>query len=316
MGHNCLVTGGAGFIGSNLVAALLDHGENVRVVDNFSTGKRENLESLLDRIELIVGSITEEEICRHAVENMDFVFHEAALASVTRSVDDPVSTDWANVGATVRLLTAAKNARVRRVIYAASSSAYGDIEAPVKSETLSPRPMSPYAASKLAGEYYCQAFHAVYGLETIALRYFNVFGPNQDPSSPYSAVIPLFVTAALDGRKPTIFGNGRQSRDFTFVANVVHANVLACQAPAAAVGQVFNIACGRSIDLLTLLAEIGGIVGTKIEPVFAPPRPGDVRHSLADLGKARELLGYKPTVPFEEGLRRTIEWYRSHRNRW
>ena len=316
MGYGCLVTGGAGFIGSNLVAALADRGERVRVVDDFSTGKRENLEGLLDRIELIEGSLVEGEICRRAVEDMDFVFHEAALASVTRSVDDPVSTDMANVGATVRLLAAAKDARVRRVVYAASSSAYGDAEASAKSEDLSPQPMSPYAVSKLAGEYYCRAFHTVYGLETISLRYFNVFGPNQDPSSPYSAVIPLFVTAILDGRAPTIFGDGRQSRDFSYVANAVHANLLAARAPARAVGQVFNIACGQSIDLLTLLAEIERIVGVHIEPEFAPPRPGDVRHSLADLSKARELLKYEPVVWLREGLERTIEWYRSHRERW
>jgi nucleoside-diphosphate-sugar epimerase len=316
MGHNYLVTGGAGFIGSNLVAALVDRGEHVRVVDNFSTGKRENLGGLLDRIDLIEGSLVEEEICRRAVADVDVVFHEAALASVSRSVDDPVSTDTANVGATVRLLAAARNARVRRVVYAASSSAYGDIAAPAKIETLLPQPLSPYAVSKLAGEYYCRAFHTVYGLETIALRYFNVFGPNQDPSSPYSAVIPLFVTAVLDGRAPTIFGDGRQSRDFSYVANAVHANLLATQASPRALGEVFNVACGESVDLLTLLAEIGRIVGRAIEPTFAPPRPGDVRHSLADLTKAQQLLGYAPIVGFREGLERTIEWYRAHRERW
>jgi nucleoside-diphosphate-sugar epimerase len=316
MGHNYLVTGGAGFIGSNLVAALLERGDRVRVVDDFSTGRHENLEGLDDRIELIVGSLVETDVCRRAVADMDFVLHEAALASVARSVDDPISSDQANVGATVRLLTAARDARVRRFIYAASSSAYGDVETPAKVETLTPQPKSPYAVSKLAGEYYCRAFHIVYGLETIALRYFNVFGPNQDPSSPYSAVIPLFVTAALDGRSPTIYGDGRQSRDFSYVANVVHASLLACEAPGRAVGEVINVACGRSVDLLTLLQTIGRILGTKVEPRFAPPRPGDVRHSLADLTKARELLGYETIVPFEEGLKRTIEWYRAHRDRW
>jgi len=316
MGHNYLVTGGAGFIGSNLAAALVNLGQNVRVVDDFSTGKREHLDPLLDNIDLIEGSLVEERICCRAVEDIDFVLHEAALPSVARSVEDPISTDAINVGATVRLLKAAKDARVRRVVYAASSSAYGDVDTPAKSEDLFPRPKSPYAVSKLAGEYYGQVFHAVYGLETIALRYFNVFGPNQDPTSPYSAVIPLFVTAALSGQTPTIFGDGHQSRDFTYVANAVHANLLACQAPQRAVGQVFNVACGRSVDLLTLLAEIGRIVGTPIEPKFAPPRPGDVRHSLADLRKARELLGYEPIVFFKEGLERTIEWYRSHRDHW
>jgi len=316
MAHNFLVTGGAGFIGSNLVAALLDRGENVRVVDNFSTGKRENVAGLLDRIELIEGSLTEMEICRRAVENIDFVLHQAAIPSVARSVADPVAADDANVGATVRLLTAAKEARVRRFVYAASSSAYGDIEAPVKSEDMPPRPQSPYAVSKLAGEYYCKVFHALYGLETIILRYFNIFGPNQDPSSPYSAVIPIFITAALDGRRPTIFGDGRQSRDFTYVANVVQANLLACQAADRAVGEVINVACGKSVDLLTLLECIGRIIGRRIEPEFDATRPGDVRHSLADLTKAGELLGYKPVVPFEQGLELTTEWYRSHRDRW
>jgi len=316
MGYNYLVTGGAGFIGSNLVGALVERGENVRVVDDFSTGKRENLDGWLNRIDLIEGSLVEEEVCRRAVEGMDHVLHQAALASVARSVDDPAATDRVNVGGTVRLLAAAKEARVRRVIYAASSSAYGDVDVPAKIETLTPQPKSPYAVSKLAGEYYCQAFHTVYGLETISLRYFNVFGPNQDPSSPYSAVIPLFITAALDGRRPTIYGDGCQSRDFSYVANVVHANLLAAEAPARAVGQVFNVACGESVDLLTLLEEIQRIVGITVEPHFVPPRPGDVRHSLADLTAAHDLLGYAPIVGFEEGLERTIEWYRGHRGRW
>ncbi|KPL12100.1 Vi polysaccharide biosynthesis protein VipB/TviC [candidate division BRC1 bacterium SM23_51] len=316
MSESFLVTGGAGFIGSHLVAALLERGDNVRVVDDFSTGKRENLEGFLDRIELIEGSLVEEEICRRAVEDVDFVLHEAALPSVARSVEDPVSTNRANVEGTVQLLAAAKDARVRRFVFAASSSAYGEVEAPAKSEHLLPQPLSPYAVAKLTGEYYCHAFNAVYGLETISLRYFNVFGPNQDPSSPYSAVIPIFVTAALDGRSPTIFGDGHQSRDFTYAANVVHANLLACRAPERAVGEVINVACGRSTDLLTLLAMIGRILGTTIEPQFAPLRPGDVRHSLADLAKARELLDYEPLVSVEEGLERTIEWYRSNRGRW
>jgi len=316
MGRNYLVTGGAGFIGSHLVAALVERGEAVRVVDDFSTGKRENLDGLLDKIELIEGSLVEEETCRLVVEDIEFVLHQAALPSVARSVEDPVASNNANVGATVRLLAAAKDAGVRRFVFAASSSAYGDIDAPSKREDLMPKPLSPYAVSKLAGEYYCQVFHQIFGLETVSLRYFNVFGPNQDPSSPYSAVIPIFVTAALEGRRPTIFGDGRQSRDFTYVENVVHANFLACEAPPRVAGEVFNVACGRSVDLLTLLERIGRIVGVEIEPEFAPPRPGDVRHSLADLSKGRELLGYEPVVGFEEGLERTIEWYRAHRDRW
>ncbi len=316
MAENYLVTGGAGFIGSNLVAELVKRGECVRVVDNFSTGKRENLEGLIGRIELIEGSITDMDVCRKAVADMDYVLHEAALASVARSVDNPVASDEANVGGTIRLLTAAKEAKIKRFVYAASSSAYGNVDAPAKSEDMPPRPLSPYAVSKLAGEYYCRAFFEVYGLETIALRYFNVFGPNQDPTSVYSAVIPLFITAALDGRTPTIYGDGLQSRDFTPVANVVHANLLACRAPSRAAGEVINCALGQSTTLLDLLAEIGRIVGRKIEPKFAPPRPGDVRHSLADLRKANALLGYEPIVAFPDGLRHTLDWYRSHRERW
>lgn len=316
MGRNCLVTGGAGFIGSNLAAALLERGDSVRVVDDFSTGKRENLEGLGDRIELIEGSLVDPDVCRRVVADVEFVFHEAALPSVQRSVDDPVGSDRANVGATVQLLSAARDAGVRRVIFAASSSAYGDIDVPAKSEDLPPRPMSPYAVTKLTGEYYCSVFHDCYGMETVCLRYFNVFGPNQDPSSPYSAVIPLFVTAVLDGRQPTIYGDGLQSRDFSHVANVVHGNLLACEAPPHALGAVINVACGQSTDLLQLLAIIGRILDKTVEPQFAPPRAGDVRHSLADLTRARELLGYEPVVSLEDGLRNTIEWYRSHRDRW
>jgi len=316
MAPNVLVTGGAGFIGSNLVAALLERGAAVRVVDDFSTGKRENVAGFIGRIELIEGSLVEEAICRRAVEGIEVVFHQAALASVARSIDNPAASNEANVTATVRLLAAARDARVRRFVYAGSSSAYGDVEAAVKTEDLPPCPKSPYAASKLAGEYYCRAFHAVYGLETIVLRYFNVFGPNQDPSSPYSAVIPLFMTAALDGRTPTVYGDGLQSRDFSYVANVVHANLLAAEAPSRAAGEVINIACGQNTNLLTLLEGIGRIIGRKIEPRFGPERPGDVRHSLADLTKARELLGYEPIVSFEKGLELTIDWYRGHRERW
>jgi len=316
MARNCLVTGGAGFIGSNLVAALLESGDGVRVVDNFSTGKRENLDGVLDRIELIEGSLVEPEVCRRAVDDVEFIFHQAALPSVQRSVDDPVESNQANVGATIQLLTAARDAGVRRFIYAASSSAYGDVDVPAKCEGLTPQPMSPYAVAKLTGEYYCSVFHGCFGTETISLRYFNVFGPNQDPASPYSAVIPRFVTAALDGRRPTVFGDGRQARDFSYVANVVHANFLACNAPDGALGKVINVACGEQTSLLTLLEKIGEILDVPIEPEFAPPRRGDVRHSLADLTRARELLGYEPVVSLEEGLRKTIDWYRAHRDRW
>jgi len=314
MAQGYLVTGGAGFIGSHIASALVERGERVRVVDDFSTGRRENLRGRLDRIDLLEGTLADFDVCRRAVDGIDVVFHEAALPSVSRSVEDPIGSNHANVTATVNLLTAARDARLRRFVYAASSSAYGDVEAPAKSESLAPQPLSPYAVSKLAGEYYCQAFHTCFGLETVCLRYFNVFGPRQDPTSPYSAVIALFVTAALDGRAPTVYGDGKQSRDFTYVANVVHANLLAAQAPREAAGQVINAACGRGVDLLQLVAEIERIVGVPMRPTFAPPRAGDVRHSLADLAKARALLGYEPIVPFEEGLERTVEWYRENRS--
>jgi nucleoside-diphosphate-sugar epimerase len=316
MAMNCLVTGGAGFIGSHIAAALAGRGDRVRVVDNFATGSRENLKSIAGPIDLIEGTLTDLEVCRRAVADVEVVFHQAALPSVSRSVDDPVGSNDANVTGTVNLLTAAKDAKVRRFVYAASSSAYGDIDAPEKVEDLLPAPLSPYAVSKLAGEYYCQSFHTCFGLETISLRYFNVFGPRQDPTSPYSAVIALFVTAALNGRNPTIYGDGRQSRDFTYVDNVVHANLLAARAPSEAAGKVFNAATARSIDLLTLLGEIERILGVKLQPTFAPPRTGDVRHSLAGLDRARRMLGYEPVVSFEEGLRRTVQWYQANKDRW
>lgn len=312
MGANYLVTGGAGFIGSHITAALLERGETVRVVDDFSTGKRTNLEGMLDRIDLVEGSLSDSDVCRRAVDDVDFIFHEAALPSVQRSVDNPIESNAANIDGMVTLLTAAKDARVRRVVYAASSSAYGDCEEPEKMETLAPGPLSPYAVTKLAGEYYCQAFYTCYGLETISLRYFNVFGPRQDPSSPYSGVISLFVTAGLNGTTPLIYGDGKQSRDFTHIDNVVHGNLLAMEAPARAVGEVMNCACGRSVNLLYMLSEIGRIVGREITPEFGPPRKGDVRHSLADITKARDLIGYEPVVGFEEGLERTVDWYREN----
>ncbi|MBO9308325.1 MAG: SDR family oxidoreductase [Chloroflexi bacterium] len=306
-----LVTGGAGFIGSHLVDALLARGETVRVVDNFATGSREYIASVRDSIEFYEVDITDLEALREPMQGVDYVLHQAAIPSVPRSVADPILTHEACATGTLNVLIAARDARVKRVIYAASSSAYGDTEGKYKREDMPPRPLSPYAAAKLAGEQYCQAFHTVYGLETVCLRYFNVFGPRQDPNSPYSAVIPIFVKAMLEGKQPTIFGDGTQSRDFTYIENVVQGNLLACQADARVAGQVINLACGESINLLDLIAAINALLGTQIEPIFAEPRPGDVKHSCADIGRARELLGFAPSVSFEEGLRRTLEWLRT-----
>jgi len=305
-----LVTGGCGFIGSNLAEYLVSQNHEVRILDNLSTGKRENISAFADRVEFIEGDLLDRVAVARAVEGVDYVLHQAALPSVPRSIEDPETSNRVNVEGTVILLHACVKAGVRRVVYAASSSAYGDQPTLVKSEDLLPRPKSPYAVAKLAGEYYMQAFTACYGLETVALRYFNVFGPRQDPTSQYSAVIPKFITAMLHGEAPTIYGDGTQTRDFTFVLNNVLANVAAAQAPAVA-GRVFNVACGTSFSLLDLVREINSILGTSIEPVFAPPRAGDVRHSLADISAARAALGYDVVVDFHEGLRRTIEWYKT-----
>ncbi|GAB6167149.1 SDR family oxidoreductase [Thermostilla marina] len=305
-----LVTGGAGFIGSHIAEALVERGDAVRVLDNLSTGFRENLAHLGDRVEFIEGDLLDYPTVQQAVDGIDCIFHEAALASVPRSVERPLDTHAACVTGTLNLLDAARRAGVRRLVYAASSSAYGDQPFSSKRETDLPDPISPYGAAKLAAEYYCRAFYATYGFETVAIRYFNVFGPRQDPNSPYSAVIPLFITAILSGKRPIVFGDGHQSRDFTYVANVVHANLLAADAEGAA-GKVFNAANGKSITLLELLAAINEVLGTNVEPEFAPPRPGDIRESMADITLARQVLGYEPQVDFLEGLRRSIEYYRS-----
>jgi UDP-glucose 4-epimerase len=305
-----LVTGGAGFIGCHIAAALVARGDCVRVLDNFSTGHRSNLAEISDRIELIEGDLLDPRAVAGAVAGVECVFHEAALASVPRSIEDPLATHAACVTGTLQLLDAARRAGVRRVVYAASSSAYGDQPTSSKRETDLPGPLSPYAAAKLSGEYYCRAFAASYGLETVALRYFNVFGPRQDPDSPYSAVIPLFITAMLSAAQPVIYGDGRQSRDFTFVANVVQANLLAADA-ADISGRVLNVANGKNTELLTLIDILNRLLGTQVRPRHAPPRPGDVRESLADISQARRLLGYEPAVDFEEGLRRSIAYYRS-----
>jgi nucleoside-diphosphate-sugar epimerase len=310
-----LVTGGAGFIGSNLVSALLEKGRKVRVLDNFLTGKRENLVGLAERygdsFQLIEGDLRDIEATHRAVEGVEFVLHQGALPSVPRSVADPVLSNEINVGGTINLLVAARDAGVKRVVYAASSSAYGDTPELPKRESMTPNPKSPYAAQKLAGEQYMRIFHEVYGLETVSLRYFNVFGPNQDPASMYAAVIPRFITDVLAGTPPTIYGDGLQTRDFTYIDNVVRANIQACKAPKEACGKVVNIACGDRVSLLDILEIVYDLAGRRVAPRFDPPRAGDVRDSLADISLAKELLGYEPRVGFPEGLSRTFDFFRA-----
>jgi UDP-glucose 4-epimerase len=307
MAH-CLVTGGAGFIGSHLVDALLARGHDVRVLDNFSTGSRDNLADAWGRVEVVEGDLTRPDDVGRAAEGAEVIFHQGALASVPRSVADPVATHAACATGTLNVLQAARAAGARRVVYAASSSAYGNSTAALKREDDPVRPLSPYAVAKLAGEHYCAAFHEVYGLETVRLRYFNVFGPRQAPGSPYSAVIPRFIEAMAAGRRPTVYGDGLQARDFTYVDNVVQANLLAAEAPRAA-GRLYNVACGRSTSLLTLIAALSELLGTDLEPAYAEPRPGDVRDSLADVSRARQELGYCPSVGLMEGLRRCVAYY-------
>lgn len=310
MANTYVVTGGAGFIGSHIVERLLHDRQHVRVVDNLITGKRENLAHLDGKFEFHEVSITDQKALTAIFAGADTVFHQAALPSVPRSVDDPLTTNEYSVTGTLNVLLAARDAGVRRVVYAASSSAYGDIEGEFKVETMPPRPLSPYGVAKLAGEYYCQTFTEVYGLETVSLRYFNVFGPRQDPTSQYAAVIPLFITAMLDGKAPVIYGDGQQSRDFTFIDNVVHGNLLASQALGAA-GQMMNLATGGRVTLLELADKINRLLGTDFTPVHAPERKGDIKHSRAAIDKARDLLDYQPIVDFDTGLARTVEWYRS-----
>jgi UDP-glucose 4-epimerase len=307
---NYLVTGGAGFIGSHILSALVARGDRVRVLDNLSTGHRYNLKPFEGKIEFIEGDLVNPRDVERALDGVEVVFHQAALASVPRSVDTPLDTNAACVTGTVTLLDVARRIGVRRIVYAGSSSAYGDQPTPAKHEGLMPAPLSPYAAAKVAGEYYCQAFTATYGLETVTIRYFNVFGPRQDPKSQYAAVIPKFITEMLAGQRPTIFGDGKQSRDFTYIDNIVHGNLLAADAPDAA-GRTINVACGESFDLLQLVAGINKALGTNIEPIFEPARAGDVRDSLADISLARKVLKYEPKVGFDEGLRRSVEYYRS-----
>lgn len=308
MPETYIVTGGAGFIGSHIADRLLREGHRVRIIDNFSTGKRENLAVLTGDLEVHEVSITDREALPSIFEGVDYVFHQAALPSVPRSIDDPLTSNEYNVTGTLNVLIAARDAGVRRVIYAASSAAYGDIEGDYKVEAMPPRPMSPYGVSKLAGEYYCQAFTEVYGLETVALRYFNVFGPRQDETSHYAAVIPKFIAAMTRGSAPTIYGDGSQSRDFTYIDNVVHGNLLATKAPDAA-GQMMNLATGGKVTLLELVDKLNRQLGTQLDPILEAPRPGDILHSRAGIDKARDLLDFAPVVDFDTGLARTIEWY-------
>ena len=303
-----LVTGGAGFIGSHLVEALLARGDRVRVLDDFSTGSWDNLEGVRDRAEVIEGDITDPSTVRKAVQGAEVVFHQAALASVPRSVANPLATHRVCVDGTLQVLLAARDAKVRRVVYAASSSAYGNSARLPKAEGDPTAPLSPYAVAKLAAEHYCAAFSEVYGLETVRLRYFNVFGPRQTPDSPYAAVIPLFIRALTTGQSPTIHGDGEQSRDFTYVADVVQANLRAAAAPGVG-SRVYNVACGRRTSLLELVALLNGLLGTSVAPTHTAPRVGDVKHSLADIERARADLGYRPTTDMKEGLKRCLEWW-------
>ena len=306
-----LITGIGGFIGSSLARALLARGEQVRGIDNLSTGKRENIAEILDQIDFREADILDLEAMRSASSGVDFVFHEAAIPSVPKSVQDPLGSNRANIDGTVNVLIAARDAKVKRVIYAASSSAYGDTPTLPKREDMRPDPISPYAVAKLASEHYMISFYRCYRLETVCLRYFNIFGPRQDPSSPYSGVLAQFTTRMLHREPPTIFGDGEQSRDFTYIDNAVEANLLASRAPAEKVaGKVFNVATGRRVTLNETFQLLQPLTGYKGQPQFAPERGGDIKHSLADISLAKTCLGYAPTVSFEEGLRRTVDWYR------
>ena len=307
-----LVTGGAGFIGSALVRRLIDNGAVVRVADNFSTGSRDNLAGVLDRIELLEGDLIDADFARAAATGVDYIFHEAAIASVPHSLEDPIGHHHANLSATVNLLTAAQRTGVKRLVFASSSAVYGNSKTLPVTETTPDEPISPYAVTKLASEKYCQSFSRVFGFETVCLRYFNVFGPRQSPSSPYSGVISLFLDASLNGKRPTIFGDGEQSRDFVFVENVVDANLLACSSKTAT-AMVFNVGCGERHSLNTLVQTLSRAVGHEITPSYGPPRQGDALHSQADISLARSVLGYEPRVGLEEGLKHTLRWFQSAR---
>ncbi len=304
-----LVTGGAGFIGSHLVDHLVKQGEQVRVLDDLSTGRIENIEHNLGAIDFIKGSIVDLDTVRSAVHGIDYVLHHAAIASVPKSVNDPIASNEVNVNGTLNTLVAARDAGVKRLVFASSSSVYGDSPSMPKAEDMPTSPISPYAANKLAGEHYCRMFTTLYGFETVCLRYFNVFGPRQDPNSEYAAVIPKFLTMLMRHEQPLIHGDGLQSRDFTYVENNVHANILACVSPGIA-GEVFNIACGESASLLELVAGLNEALGVSIDPVFGPPMCGDVKHSLAAIEKAKRLLDYSPSINFEDGLFKMVDWFK------
>ncbi len=306
-----LVTGGAGFIGSNISRRLVAEGCFVRVVDNLLTGKRSNLEGVIEKIDFVEGDMGDEEVARTVVRDVDVILHEGALPSVPRSVDEPELTHKHCVDATFTLLMAARDAGVKRFVYAASSSAYGDTPTLPKVETMATSPLSPYAVGKLVGEYYCSVFAKVFGLETISLRYFNVFGPYQDPTSQYAAAIPAFVTAILKDQPPTIYGDGEQSRDFTYIDNVVQANLCAARAKKTN-GEVVNIACAEKVTVNEIIAMINEMVDRNVKPIYAPARAGDVKHSLADITAARELIGFEPVVLFRDGLQKAIAWYRDN----
>jgi nucleoside-diphosphate-sugar epimerase len=306
-----LVTGGAGFIGSHLAEELVRRGHRVRVADSLITGKRSNL-AHVGNVEFLQGDLADPDVATRAAQGVDYVLHQAAIPSVPRSVKDPITSNKANVDATLNILVAAREAGVRRVVFAGSSSAYGDSPTLPKHEEMPTRPLSPYALQKVVGEQYLKMFTTLYGLETVSIRYFNVFGPRQDPSSPYSGVISVFATALLEGRSPTIYGDGEQTRDFTYVANVVDGVLRACDAPDAS-GEIINVATGGRISLNTLFEEMRRLIGADVKPVYAEFRQGDVRDSQADIAKAQRLLGYAPSVSFEDGLRLTVEWYRDSR---
>lgn len=306
-----LVTGGAGFIGSNICTKLISEGCFVRVIDNLLTGKKSNLAPVIDKIEFIQADMGDPQSAKAAMKDIDVVLHQGALPSVPRSIDDPAATHRHCVDATFTLLLAARDANVKRFVYAASSAAYGDTPTSPKIETMPDHPLSPYAAAKLFGEHYCSVFYKVFGLETISLRYFNVFGPNQDPTSQYAAAIPAFVTAILKDQPPTIYGDGEQSRDFTYIDNVVHANLLAARAKHTA-GQVVNIACGQAVTVNQIIDMINKMVDRNVKPTYTDSRPGDVKHSLADISLAKKLIGYTPKVPFKQGLELAIDWYRKN----
>jgi nucleoside-diphosphate-sugar epimerase len=303
-----LVTGGAGFIGSHLVEALLKINYQVRVLDNFMTGKRQNISSILSHIQLIEGDLRDFETVRKAAEAVDFIFHLGALPSVPRSIQDPITSNDVNIQGTLHVLEAARQMKVKRVIFSSSSSVYGDSPILPKREDAVPNPLSPYAVTKLAGEHYCKVYYKIYGLETVCLRYFNVFGPKQDPTSQYAAAIPRFINALLVNKPPLVYGDGEQSRDFTYVDNVVQANILAIEAPEAP-GQILNIAYGKQVTVNELIKTLNAILGKKIQPIYESSRPGDIRHSLADISQARRILGFSPTVSLEEGLRRAVAWF-------